>query len=156
MRLGASLVLAVSLIAYVPAFAQSADGLLGATIDGLPAAGWQLSPTAARGFPRDGSRRGQGQRRRRARRLDDQRQLSVLQGPGRLRDVTGSRVLAYSPVEAGWTAPFERRLPQPNQLGWDPPGQIPLLFRPDAPCRPLNPRASLLRGPSPPRPARPS
>jgi len=44
MRLGASGVLAASLIACVPAFAQSSDGPLGATVDGLLAAGRQLSP----------------------------------------------------------------------------------------------------------------
>src|SRR5271154_5170781 len=43
MRLGASLILAAGLIACVPARAQSADGL-GATVDGLLAAGRQLSP----------------------------------------------------------------------------------------------------------------
>ncbi len=45
MRLGASGVLAASLIASVPALAQSADGLLGANVDGLLAAGRQLSPS---------------------------------------------------------------------------------------------------------------
>ena len=44
MRLGASGMLAASLIACVPAFAQSSDGPLGATVDGLLAAGRQLSP----------------------------------------------------------------------------------------------------------------
>jgi cobalt-zinc-cadmium efflux system outer membrane protein len=44
MRLGASGVLAASLIACVPTFAQSSDGPLGATVDGLLAAGRQLSP----------------------------------------------------------------------------------------------------------------
>jgi outer membrane protein, heavy metal efflux system len=44
MRLGASLALATGLLACVPARAQSADGLLGATVDGLLAAGRQLSP----------------------------------------------------------------------------------------------------------------
>jgi outer membrane protein TolC len=43
-QLGASAVLAASLIACVPAFAQSPDGPLGATVDGLLAAGRQLSP----------------------------------------------------------------------------------------------------------------
>ena len=43
-RLGASLVLAAGLIACVPTFAQSADGPLGATVDGLLAAGRRLSP----------------------------------------------------------------------------------------------------------------
>jgi cobalt-zinc-cadmium efflux system outer membrane protein len=44
MRLGASGMLAAGLIACAPAFAQSADGPLGATLDGLIAAGRQLSP----------------------------------------------------------------------------------------------------------------
>ncbi len=44
MRLGASGMLAASLITCAPAFAQSADGPLGATVDGLVAAGRQLSP----------------------------------------------------------------------------------------------------------------
>jgi outer membrane protein, heavy metal efflux system len=44
MRLGASLMLAASLIACAPARAQSAGGPLGATVDGLLAAGRQLSP----------------------------------------------------------------------------------------------------------------
>jgi len=44
MRLGASGMLAVGLIASVPAFAQPADGPLGATVDGLLAVGQQLSP----------------------------------------------------------------------------------------------------------------
>jgi outer membrane protein, heavy metal efflux system len=44
MRFGASLMLAAGLIACVPAKAQPADGLLGATVDGLLAAGRQLSP----------------------------------------------------------------------------------------------------------------
>ena len=49
MRLGASGMLAASLIAWEPAFAQAAahpatDGPLGATVDGLRAAGEQLSP----------------------------------------------------------------------------------------------------------------
>lgn len=44
MRLGASGMLAAGLIACVPAFAQSADGPLGATVDGLLAAERQLSP----------------------------------------------------------------------------------------------------------------
>ena len=44
-RLGASSVLAAGLIACVPALAQSADGPLGATVDGLLAAGRHLSPT---------------------------------------------------------------------------------------------------------------
>jgi cobalt-zinc-cadmium efflux system outer membrane protein len=44
MRLGASGVLAASLIACAPALAQSSDGPLGATVDGLLAAGRQLSP----------------------------------------------------------------------------------------------------------------
>ncbi len=43
-RLGASSVLAASLIACAPAFAQTTDGPLGATVDGLRAAGRQLSP----------------------------------------------------------------------------------------------------------------
>ena len=43
-RLGASSVLAAGLIVCVPALAQSADGPLGATVDGLLAAGRQLSP----------------------------------------------------------------------------------------------------------------
>lgn len=43
-RLGASSVLAAGLIACAPALAQSADGPLGATVDGLLAAGRQLSP----------------------------------------------------------------------------------------------------------------
>ena len=43
-RLGASGVLAASLIACAPAFAQTTDGPLGATVDGLRAAGRQLSP----------------------------------------------------------------------------------------------------------------
>jgi len=45
MRLGAGGMLAAGLIACTPAFAQSADGPLGATVDGLIAAGRQLSPT---------------------------------------------------------------------------------------------------------------
>jgi outer membrane protein, heavy metal efflux system len=44
MRLGASGMLAAGLIACVPAKAKPADGLLGATVDGLLAAGRQLSP----------------------------------------------------------------------------------------------------------------
>lgn len=44
MRFGASGMLAASLIACLPAFAQPADGPLGATADGLLAAGRQLSP----------------------------------------------------------------------------------------------------------------
>jgi outer membrane protein, heavy metal efflux system len=44
MRLGASGMLAASLIASAPAQAQSADGPPGATVDGLLAAGRQLSP----------------------------------------------------------------------------------------------------------------
>lgn len=44
MRLGASGMLAAGLIACAPAFAQSVDGPLGATVDGLIAAGRQLSP----------------------------------------------------------------------------------------------------------------
>ncbi len=44
MRLGASGMLAAGLIVHVPALAQPADGPLGATVDGLLAAGRQLSP----------------------------------------------------------------------------------------------------------------
>jgi cobalt-zinc-cadmium efflux system outer membrane protein len=44
MRLGASGMLAASLIACLPAFAETADGPLGATANGLLAAGRQLSP----------------------------------------------------------------------------------------------------------------
>jgi cobalt-zinc-cadmium efflux system outer membrane protein len=44
MRLGASGILAAGLIAGMPAFAQTAGGPLGATVDGLLAAGRQLSP----------------------------------------------------------------------------------------------------------------
>lgn len=44
MRLGASGVLAASLIACAPAFAQSSGGSLGATVDSLLAAGRRLSP----------------------------------------------------------------------------------------------------------------
>jgi len=44
MRFGASGMLAAGLIASVPAFAQPSDGPLGATADGLIAAGRQLSP----------------------------------------------------------------------------------------------------------------
>src|SRR5882724_2070259 len=43
-RLGVSGVLLTSLIACAPAFAQPADGPLGATVDGLLAASRQLSP----------------------------------------------------------------------------------------------------------------
>jgi outer membrane protein TolC len=43
--LGASAMLAVSMVAYMPAFAQPADVPLGATVDDLLAAGRQLSPT---------------------------------------------------------------------------------------------------------------
>src|SRR5258708_5958919 len=45
MRLGASGVLAAGLVGSRPALAQSADGLLGANVDGLLAAGRQLSPS---------------------------------------------------------------------------------------------------------------
>jgi hypothetical protein len=91
MQLGASLVLAAGLIACVHAFAQSADSLLGATVNGLYAAGRQLSPvlwtvsleTADTAAKPDG-----------AHARDDQRHQSVLQEPGCLRDVTDSRVLA--------------------------------------------------------------
>jgi outer membrane protein TolC len=44
LRFGASGMLAAGLIACAPAFAQAADGPLGATADGLLAAGRQLSP----------------------------------------------------------------------------------------------------------------
>jgi cobalt-zinc-cadmium efflux system outer membrane protein len=44
MRLGTSGMLAAGLIVGVPAFAQTAGGPLGATVDGLLAAGRQLSP----------------------------------------------------------------------------------------------------------------
>src|ERR1700733_166073 len=44
MRFGASLMLAAGLIACVPAKAPPAGGLLGAPVDGLLAAGRQLSP----------------------------------------------------------------------------------------------------------------
>src|SRR5665213_1448553 len=45
MQSGVSLVLAAGLIACMPAIAQPADGPLGATVDGLLAAGRHLSPT---------------------------------------------------------------------------------------------------------------
>jgi hypothetical protein len=44
MRLGTSGMLVAGLIACAPAFAQSADAPLGATVDGFVAAGRQLSP----------------------------------------------------------------------------------------------------------------
>jgi outer membrane protein TolC len=44
MRFGASGMLAAGLLGFVPALAETADGPLGATVDGLIAAGRQLSP----------------------------------------------------------------------------------------------------------------
>jgi hypothetical protein len=91
MQLGASLVLAAGLIAYAHAFARPADSLLGAIVNGLYAAGRQMSPvlwTVSLETVDTAANAGGAHAR------DDQRHLSVLQEPGCLRDVTDSRVLA--------------------------------------------------------------
>jgi hypothetical protein len=85
-------VLAAGLIACAPVKAQPADGLLGATVDGLLAAGRWLSP-ALRAAALDTAAA-----TAKARRSNHQRQLPILEGSQRLQRAHAHAVPVLSVV----------------------------------------------------------